>query len=131
MLRKILGTIAGLIAAVAVISVVQMISGMMYPMPEGVTMDDEAAFNAYVKGLPITAFLMVLLSYIAGSFIGGFIATMIAKTKFIPAFVVGGLLAVAAILNAVAMPQPMWVSGLSVLVMMPMAWMGARLVKSA
>ena len=118
-----------MVVAIAAITIAQMISAAIYPMPEGVTIDNEEAFNAYVGTLPITAFLLVILGYMLGSFLGGLAATMIAKAKFAPALIVGTLLAIAAFLNGMAMPQPLWISALGVLVMIPMAWLGARLVK--
>lgn len=130
MLRKILGVIAGIIAAIIAIMVVQQVSHMMYPMPEGLSLEDKAGLQAYVDTLPVTAFLLVIISYVLGSFAGGYVSTLIAKTKFLPALIVGGLLALAAILNGMAMPQPLWVSIVSVLVMLPMAWLGAKMVKT-
>jgi len=131
MLRKILAIIVGVLAGIAVITLVQQVSTMMHPMPEGVTMDDMEAFKAWVSNLPTSAYLMVILSYILGSLIGGFVATLIARFKFWPALVVGGILMVMGILNAVAIPQPLWVSIVSVLSFVPAAWLGARMVRTA
>jgi len=64
----------------------------------------------------------------AGGFIGGLVCTPIARSKYGPAIIVGVFLTIGAILNAMAIPQPIWVSVAGVLVMIPMAWLGARLI---
>lgn len=131
MLRNILGTIAGLAVAILVITLVQMVSSSMYPMPEGLEMSDQEGFAAYIKTLPTSAFLIVLLGYVLGSIAGGFVSTFVAKTKYVPALIVGLLLTIASILNSMSIPQPMWVSALSIIVMIPGAYLGAKLVKTA
>ncbi len=131
MLRKILAIIAGVIAGIAVITLIQQLSSMMHPMPEGVSMNDMEAFKTWAASLPTSAYLMVILSYVLGSFVGGFVSTLVTRIKFWPAIVVGGILMLMGILNAVAIPQPLWVSIASILCFIPAAWLGARLVKTA
>ncbi|MBT8140935.1 MAG: hypothetical protein HKN88_06755 [Gammaproteobacteria bacterium] len=126
MLRKILAVITGVVIGVLGISLVQAISGQMYPWPEGLDYNDKEAFVAFVKTLPTGAFLMVILSYIVGSFFGGMAATAVAKEKYVPALIVGFALTIAGVMNAIAVPQPLWVSIISVLVFFPFVYLGAK-----
>jgi hypothetical protein len=71
---------------------------------------------------------LVILSYIVGSFFGGMTATGIAKEKYNPAVIVGGVLTLAGIMNAISIPQPMWVSIVCILVFIPLAYLGAKVL---
>lgn len=126
MLRKILSVVIGIAVGVLGIMLIQSLSSQMYPMPEGLDYKDTEAFGAYVKTLPVGAFLMVILSYIVGSFFGGMSATSLSKEKYRSAIIVGGVLTLAGIANAMSMPQPLWVSIVSVLVFIPSAYLGAK-----
>lgn len=129
MLRKILGVLAGVVVAYLVITISQVVSLSMNPFPEGLDMQDKEAMLGYMATLPASAYALVLGGYLVASFLGGLLATLIARTKFVPALIIGGFLTAAAIANAMMIPQPGWVSIVSVLVMIPAAWLGAKLVK--
>lgn len=130
MLRKILGVLGGVVVAYIVITVSQVISLSMNPFPEGLDYQDKDAMLEYMGTLPASAYALVLGGYVLASLLGGLVATLIAKSKYVPALVIGGFLTLAAIANAMMIPQPQWVSIISVIVMLPMAWLGARLVKT-
>jgi len=127
MLRKILSVIAGILVGGLGIMMIQAISGEIYPWPEGLDYNDKDAFAAFVSTLPVGAFLMVILSYIVGSFFGGMTATAVAKEKYSSALIVGFALTIAGVMNAMAIPQPMWVSIVSILVFIPFAFFGAKI----
>jgi len=129
--RKFVGILAGIVAAFIAIMAIQMISSILYPMPDGLGLDDKAGLQAHIETLPITAFCLVIASYVLGGLAGGFMATLVSKVRYFPALIVGGLFTVFAIMNGMAIPQPLWVSVLSVLVFIPCAWLGAKAVKLA
>lgn len=131
MLRKILGIIAGVITAGVVIMIMEMISHSMYPMPEGLELTDTEALRAHIESLPMGAYLMLILGYVLGAFSGGLVSTLVSKVKYMPAIIIGVLLSLGALANGMMMPQPVWISVVSVLVMIPFAYLGARMVKSA
>lgn len=126
MIRKIFSVIIGIIVGVLGITLVQTISMQMYPWPEGLSFEDAERVKEHFSSLPVGAFLMVILSYMVGSFFAGMSATSISKEKYREAIIVGGVLTIAGIMNGMSVPQPLWVSIVSVLVFIPCAYLGAK-----
>ena len=129
MARKVLGTIAGMIAAIIVIMLVQSVSHLMFPLPEGLSAQDKAGLREHFQSLPTTAFLMVILAYALGSLAGGFVSAMVSKVRYMPALVIGGLLTLGGIANGMMIPQPLWVTIVSLLTFIPSAYLGAKWAK--
>ncbi len=127
MFKKILAVVVGLLIGGLGISLVQALSGEMYPWPEGLDYNNKEVFAAFVSTLPTGAFLMVILSYVVGSFFGGMTATAVAKEKYSSALIVGFGFTIAGVMNAIAIPQPLWVSIVSILVFIPFALLGAKI----
>ena len=130
MARTIFGVLAGVLVAFIAITISQQVSLSMNPFPEGLDYKDTEAMNTYFSGLPASAFALVIGGYIVAAFLGGLLATFVAKSKYMPALIVGGFLTAASIANAMLITQPQWVSIASIVVMIPMAWLGAKLVKT-
>ena len=128
MIRKILSVLIGIALGVVGIMLIQTLSSQMYPMPEGLDYKDSVAFGEYVKTLPVGAFLMVILSYIVGSFFGGMGATLVAQEKYNPAIVVGAFFTLGGIVNGISMPQPIWVSFISIIIFVHLACVGAKVI---
>lgn len=127
MIKMLFGVIAGVAGAVLVISLVQLFSNYLYPIPPGFDKTDPIVLAAFVSQLPITALLLVLASYVLGSLFGGFVATKVSKQYPLPAVVVSGFLTVGAVLTLVTIPHPAWFSVLTAICFLPMALVGARL----
>src|SRR5687768_15710144 len=106
--RKIAAVVLGTIVAFAVIAIIQTISVIFfYPLPEGVTMRDKAAMEAHIKGLPIGAFIFVLVAYAVGTVAGVAAATRFARSAG-PGYVVGALLLIASLVNLASFWHPSW-----------------------
>jgi hypothetical protein len=111
-----------------VISMIQRLSHSLYPFPPGFDPGDRGALAARMRSAPSGALIMVLMSYIAGSFAGGLITALIAGTdKVKMAMITGLFFLVAGIANLVLMPgHPVWFMILTVLIYLPMAWIGGK-----
>ena len=127
MLKKIFAVIVGITVGVLGIMLIQNISSQMFPWPEELKLSDKVRVKQYFDTLPVTAFLMVILSYVVGSFFGGMAATSLSKLKQ-SAIIVGGVLTLAGLANAMSIPQPLWVSITSILVFIPFALLGAKCI---
>lgn len=124
-LKSVLAVLGGVVVGFIVIFVVQNISSAMYTLPEGVGMDDREALARAMATLPIGAFLLVLLSYAMGSFIGGWMAARHAPSSSLAhAIAVGVVLTVAGLLNLMAFRHPMWFIVLNVPEFVLFAWLG-------
>lgn len=130
--RSVLAVIGGFVAASVVMMVVESINGhVLYPelgkAAEGMT--DREAIKTLMASAPFGAFLVVLLGWALGSFAGGFLAGWIGRDAPVRhALILGGLLTVAGIANNLMLPPPAWFWILSIVVFVPAAYAGARLV---
>lgn len=94
-------TIACWFIACVVMILFLFVSLYLYPMPDGVTMEDKPAFRAYVARLPVTAYLLVFLGHFMGPLVGVFLAARYAAYRsLIPALIVGGLFLIAGYFNS-------------------------------
>ena len=105
--RRVGAVVAALAVSIVVISIVQAVSGWMYPPPPGLDLTDPEALRAFAEQLPIGALLMVELSYLLGSLMGGVTAGIIGRDSvYRLGAVVGGLLTLAGFSNLAAIPHP-------------------------
>ena len=81
-LRNIGAVVLGLFAGMAVnMGFIMLNSYMLFPMPEGIDMNDPEQMNAYVATLPTAAFLVVLLAHLGQSFVGGWVAARVGASR--------------------------------------------------
>ena len=130
MVRKILAVIAGLITFYVVVSGVQMLNGIIFGAPPPETMTDPAAMSAYVAGLPTAAFIVLLLGYVLGSFVAGFVMRKISHwDSLVLPLIVGVLGTVGWIANLAMVPHPIWVAVVGFFCYIPFAILGHRAAK--
>lgn len=131
-LRSIAAVILGFLVASAVMMTVEAINGrFLHPglakAAEG--LKDREAIRALLATAPVTAFIVVIIGWILGSFTGGWVAARVAGGAAIGhGLVVGVLLTLAGIANNLMIPPPLWFWVVSMLVLLPSAYLGARLV---
>lgn len=114
--RQIIAVVAGMIAGGTAVMAIESISMLMHPIPEGIAMDDPAAMNQWIASLPPSAFLIVALAWIAGAFVGAFVARIVAaRRSAIPAGIVLLLFLVAVVFNLITIPSPWWMWLLGIL----------------
>ncbi len=127
--RNILAVIAGLLVGSVVNMGLIMLSWAIYPLPEGTTPNDPEAFAAYVKSLPAAALLIVLAAHAGGAFVGGFVASLIAKhSNVLLGAIVGGFFLAGGVMNLLMLPSPLWFSIADLVSYIPSAVLGAKLV---
>lgn len=72
MLRNFVAVVAGMIVGMVVNMALVMLNGyVLFPMPDGLDMNDVAGMNAYIQTLPTAAFVVVLAAHLGQSFVGG------------------------------------------------------------
>lgn len=126
--RTILGGLAGIIAAFAVIAIVQLVGHELIPPPTGMDPADPDSIKAAMAALPVGAFLFVLLSYFAGAFTGTFVATWLGGARALTnAVVVGGLVFAATVANLLMIPHPLWFMVVALAGIPAAAWFGGKL----
>lgn len=132
--RKILAVIVAMIVAFGIMMLIYMGNSMVVMPPSQDVMNDPAKLREFMANLPMTAYVVVLISYVIASFAAGFIVTKMARQvspgTTLP-IVVGGLLTLGGLLNFfVTLPgQPMWFVVLSLLTYIPLSLLGHRFAR--
>jgi hypothetical protein len=128
MVRCIVAVICGLIAGGVFNMAVIMLSWMIYPLPEGVNLYDQATMRTYVQSLPVPAFLMILVAHAGGALVGGLVAALIARRlPLVLGAIVGGFFLVGGILNVMSIPAPLWFVIVDLVSYVPCGMVGAKL----
>jgi hypothetical protein len=130
-LRSIAAVVVGFVAASIVMMIVETINGrVLYPelakSAEGVT--DRETIRALFAKAPLGAFLVVIGGWILGGVAGGWTTGRIAARKTAEhGLVLGALLTLAGVANNLMIPPPLWFWIASLVVLIPAAYLGARL----
>lgn len=99
----------GIIIAVALIYVIEMIGHNIYPPPPDTDLTDPEALGMLLAGAPIGALLFVILAYVIAVFGGGLLAALIARetpTRYV--WTVGGFVLLGTVANLFMIPHPAW-----------------------
>ena len=128
--KYILPVIAGATGGMILISCGEWCMHLLYPMPPGSDPLRAASLADYIANLPTQAFVILIVNYIVCAFLAGIIASVVVRrASSTPAIVVGIVLTLAGLFNAIHMPQPLWVSIASVLVYLPFTYLGYIVVR--
>lgn len=139
MVRSIVAVIAGCIVSVIVIMSFEAVGTVIWPPPKELmdALKDPAVFKklqsepetlrAIMAQIPKAAFLNVIAGHVVGCFVGGWLATKLAKSaRVLPGLIVGVLMTLCGITNLLAIPHPFWFTASDVLVYLPFAFVGAK-----
>jgi hypothetical protein len=132
-LRSIAAVLAGFVVASIVMMIVETMNGrVLYPdlakAADGVT--DREQLRALLATAPIGALLVVIAGWILGGIAGGWTATRLsARRTGAHGLVVGALLTLGGVANNLMIPPPLWFWIASLAVLMPAAYLGARLAR--
>lgn len=132
-LRSVAAVVAGFIVASIVMMIVEFANGRLFhpdlaKAAEGVT--DREALRALLAKAPVTAFLVVVAGWILGAVAGGWVAARLAtQSKIAHGLALGVLLTVAGVANNLMLPPPLWFWVVSLPVLLPAAYFGARLAQ--
>jgi hypothetical protein len=130
-LRSIAAVVVGFIAASIVMMIIETVNGrVLYPelgkAAEGVT--DRETIRALFAKAPLGSLLVVIVGWILGGVVGGWSTGRLAPRATIGhGLVLGALLTLAGVANNLMIPPPVWFWIASLVVLMPAAYLGARL----
>jgi hypothetical protein len=130
-LRSFAAVVAGFVAASIVMMIVETINGrVLYPglakAAEG--LKDPEAIRAVLANAPVGAFLVVIAGWILGGVAGGWLTgRLAARAATGHGLALGALLTLAGVANNLMIPPPIWFWIASVVVLLPAAYLGARL----
>ena len=133
MLKKallvLLGVVVGLVVGGALNMGLVQLNMKLHGPPDGLDWKDPVALEAFVSGLPVLGFLIVLLAHAGQAFLGSLVGTLVAgRRTWIVAGIIGVLTLLGCIVNLVTIPSPVWFVIADLVLPLPAAWLGARLV---
>jgi hypothetical protein len=118
--------VLGVIVAVVLIQVVEMVMYVVYVRPLGVDLNDPEALKTIITSLPSGAFVLLLVGWAVGTFAGAFLAAWVARrARMVHGLVIGCLFLLGAITTMRAIPHPWWVWICALVLFVPAAWLGA------
>ena len=79
--RKILAVVVALIAAFAVIMIVEMCNSLVVMPPGPEIVNDPVRLREFMTNLPTLAYIVVLVGYVLGSFTGGYIVRTMSRRE--------------------------------------------------
>ena len=129
--RAILGVLAGLVAMFLVIMGIEYVGHMVYPPPPGLNPMVTEDLAAIMASQPAAAKAFVVVAWVVGAFIGGWVAARISRSYPRAAAVIVALMVVAGVVGMILqLPgHPRWMAALGLLLPIPAALLGARLVR--
>ncbi|MBI1306291.1 MAG: hypothetical protein GC181_06725 [Bacteroidetes bacterium] len=129
MKKRILSVLAGVATGVFLISISEMVNHHFYPPPAGFNPNDKEAIAAFMKTLPESAFIGLLIGWLISVFGAGAISALVAKTVWKKTVLItGSILLLAAIANMVMIPHPFWLKVAVLVTYLPVCYLGGWLV---
>lgn len=132
LMRSVFAVLAGFVVAAIVMMAIEMVNGrFLYPeigkAAQGLT--DREAIRQLMAGAPLGALLVVVAGWLIASVAGGFVAGWVARRAPIGhALLLGGLLTLGGVANNLMLPPPLWFWIAGLIVFIPAAYAGGRLV---
>lgn len=128
MLRLILSIVGGVIIAFVIVMAGDMLSQSLASSagPAPTDMNDRAAMEAWVAGLPTAAFIAMLATWTVAAFAAAFVAARFGRRGAWPGWVAGGLFLCATAANLLMIPHPAWMAIAGVVLVVAAGWFGAR-----
>ncbi|TVR39228.1 MAG: hypothetical protein EA392_07140 [Cryomorphaceae bacterium] len=125
-LRFVLAVLAALVAGGVVAGLVEAAGHFFYPPPEEITSDE---ICAYLSTAPAMVFVFPLMAWGVGAFVAGMMAKWFCRYSNKPAFIAGAIMLLMVLLNFFTIPcHPFWMQIAGVLLPVPMAMLGSRLI---
>ena len=110
MVRNVLAVLVGLFVGCAVnMALIQFNMRVLFPMPEGMDMNDTKQFNDFVATLPLHAFLIVIVAHLGQAFVGGWVAARLGESRpMLLALIIGVLSLAGGIAAMIMIKGPGW-----------------------
>jgi MFS family permease len=127
-IRNIVAVVVGLAAGMAVnMSLVMLNAYVLFPMPEGMDMNDPEQMNAWVATLPTAAFFVVIAAHLGQSFVGGWVAARLGSSRpMLLAMIVGLASLAGGIMSMMSIKGPAWLV-IELPLYLVVAWLAGRM----
>lgn len=126
MLRTILGIVAGAVAAVVTVMVLEMIGHAAMPPPAGLDPADPEDLKQMVASASTAAKAWVVFAWFAAVVAGGWVARRLSQKAW-AGWVIAGLIVLGGIANIMMIPHPLWMQIAAVAAPLLAGWIVTRL----
>ena len=128
MLRKIIAVLAGIISGFLTIELIENLFQHYAPIQAEIITKNTQFPDAqeWIDAFPLDRYLYILIAYLTGSFIAGFITTLLSPQKSL-AFPTGFVLLIGGFINLMLLPHPIWFILVSLSIYLPLAYLGGTL----
>ena len=112
-MRRILGTVLGVAAALGVLIALEALAHWLYPAPAFDTLN-RAELAADMAAIPLPAKAIVAFAWLAAAFGGAWLALRVSDWHW-AGWIVTALVVAGNIANLLALPHPLWMQALAIL----------------
>jgi hypothetical protein len=127
-IRSALVLLAGVVVAVVEVSLMDGVVISIYPLPAGTDMNDPESLRQGIAGLPVAAFLLLVVGWALAAGAGSFLAARLARqSAAIHGLIVTLFVLVATVANMARIPHPIWMWPASIILITAAGWAAARL----
>ena len=124
-MRKIIGTILGLVLAIALIDGAWALAERWFPAAIATDASDREMLARFVMAMPLPGQLMIASGWLLAGLVGGFAVLRIAQWR--PGGWIVALVVVAdGVWNLTQLTQPMWLQGATLILPLLGAWLAER-----
>lgn len=128
--KKIYPVVGGFIVSSAVMMIFEYTNSKVYPFPEGFDTQNIDQVREFAAQMPWQAYILVLLGWCVGGYIGGLVSTKFSKEeKFKNGLVLAFLLALAGISNYIMLMDNLLFYILAIPLMMYFVYLGFKTAK--
>ena len=130
MKRNIISVVVGLFSAIIIFVIAETINSALHPVPQNLDYDDSIAVKTFYENQPLTLWFLVLVGWIIGSVLCGFLIKLISKNnnEKLP-IIAGVILTLSAITNFFSLPHPTWFIIISLFAFLPFVLIGYKISK--
>ncbi len=129
MIRSALVLLAGVIAAVLVVVLMDRVVASIYPLPAGIDLNNPESMRQAVAALPVAALLLLVVGWALAAGAGSYLAARLAT--YAPAthgLIVALFVLVATVANLAMIPHPVWLWPATIILIPAAGWAATRLV---
>jgi hypothetical protein len=124
-MRRIIGTVIGLVLAIALIDGAWEIANRWFPAQISPDASDHEMLARFVMGMPLPGQLMIAAGWLFASLVGAFAVLRIAQWR--PGGWIVALIVMAdGVWNLTQIAQPMWLQGATLILPLLGAWLAER-----
>jgi sorbitol-specific phosphotransferase system component IIBC len=128
-IRSALVLLAGVIAAVFVVILMDTLVGNIYSLSAGTDASNPDSLRQAVAALPVAAFVILVAGWVLAAAVGSYLAARLAThARAIHGMIVALFVLVATVANLAKIPHPFWLWPATIILIPAAGWVAAKLV---